>query len=307
MAFKVLNPGVLSLLQDSGRFGYQHLGITHGGPMDEHAFFWANRILGNSPDAAQIEITFGQCVLEAHQPVSVALTGADLNARLNDRVIAPWCTYQLKPGDQLEFQSPRSGLRAYLAVADGFDVEPQLGSCSTVSREQLGGLSKNGEKLKAGDKLEVSSNRVVNDTRVPSWAIPDYQSALSLGVILGYQHTSFCEATKARFFHSQYTVSNNIDRMGYRLEGPSVKSSLTGITSEGIAYGAIQVPDDGQPIVLMKDRQTIGGYPKIGCLSALGAGKLAQRMPGDSVGFYPMDISEAEIERRLFNRMIFGC
>lgn len=306
MSFDVIKPGMLALLQDSGRFGFQHLGITTGGPMDEHAFCWANRLLGNTPDAAQLEITFGQLALKANAPTTVAITGADLAATLNDKAIQPWLTYAIKPGDVIEFGAPKSGLRAYLAVSGGFHCEPKLGSCATVKREQLGGLSGIGEALKKGDTLPFTSNKDVIESRAPRWTIPDYDAPLELGVMPAYQNASFSHDEQMTFYTSRYEVSQNIDRMGYRLSGTPIKSQLNGIISEGIAFGAIQIPNDGQPIVLMKDRQTIGGYPKIGCLSSLGAGQLSQRQPGQVVTFAPMDIADAEVERRLFNRVIFG-
>ncbi|KXF81836.1 5-oxoprolinase subunit C family protein [Enterovibrio coralii] len=306
MSFDVLNPGMLTLLEDSGRVGFQHLGITTGGPMDEHAFYWANRLLGNAPDTNMLEITFGQLQLKANATTSIALTGADLSATLNDKPISPWLTYAIQPNDVIALGMPKQGLRAYLAVKGGFNAPEKLGSCSTVKREKLGGLKGNGEPIKQGDVLSFAPTTQHSEQRTPRWAIPDYDAPLELGVMPAYQHGSFTHDAQMTFFTSPYEVSQNIDRMGYRLSGAEVKSSLDGIISEGIAFGAIQIPNDGQPIVLMKDRQTIGGYPKIGCLSSLGAGQLSQRRPGQIVTFKPMDVADAEVERRLFNRVMFG-
>jgi allophanate hydrolase subunit 2 len=136
---------------------------------------------------------------------------------------------------------------------------------------------------------------------VPDWAIPDYDRPLELGVMPGYQHDEFDIVKRTKLFSASYQVSQNMDRMGYRLSGDAIQPRRNGIVSEGIAYGAIQIPSDGQPIVLLKDRQTIGGYPKIGCISALGAGQLAQRGPGSVVRFHPMDVSQAEAQRMIFN------
>ncbi|HEY5718392.1 MAG TPA: biotin-dependent carboxyltransferase family protein [Motiliproteus sp.] len=301
MSFEVIKPGLLTLLQDGGRYGYQHLGLTTGGPMDEHAFAWANHLLGNNMNAAQLEITFGMLSLRATAETTIALTGADLEARLNGRAIQPWNTYRLQPGDLLEFNTPQTGLRAYLAVADGFSAPTTLGSCATVAREGLGGVRGGGAKLAQGDQLPFTPCTSQLEARVPAWAIPDYSRDLEVGVMLGYQHRSFPRAELNKLFSSPYQVSQHIDRMGYRLSGAAVHSELNGLVSEGIAFGAIQIPADGQPIVLMKDRQTIGGYPKVGSLSALGAGQLSQRGPGSSIRFYPMDVAEAEAERMIFN------
>jgi len=304
MSFEVVDPGMLTQVQDLGRYGYQHIGVTTGGPMDEHAFLWANRLLNNPLNAPQLEITFGRLSLLAHSDTSIALTGADLGARLNDRAIAPWQTYDIHKGDRLSFSMPVTGLRAYLAVSGGLDVPARLGSAATVTREQLGGVTGRGEKLTKGDHIPLGQAAPVAKTSVPFSEIPDYRKPLRVGVIPGYQYPSFSRSARARFFTAEYEVSQNIDRMGYRLTGEAVHSELDGIISEGIAYGAIQVPTDGQPIVLMKDRQTIGGYPKIGSLSALGAGQLAQRAPGASVSFYLTDVAEAEARRMIFNHRL---
>lgn len=305
MSFEVIKPGILSTLQDWGRYGYQHIGLTTGGPMDEHAFCWANWLLENEMNMAQIEITWGKLILKAHEPTIIALTGADLKAKLNDQYISPWTTYNISKGDILSFDSPVQGLRAYLAVSGGFNVKDSLGSIATIVREHIGGLA-NGEPLKEGDLIPFSPSSENRLKRVPKWAIPDYGAPLSLGVMLGYQQDSFSKTALDTFFSTQYEVSQNIDRMGYRLTGTPISGSLNGIISEGIAYGAIQVPQDGQPIILMKDRQTIGGYPKLGCLSALGASQLAQRAPGTSVSFFPMEIEQAEAERYLFDQVVLG-
>lgn len=306
MSFDVVKPGLLALLQDKGRQGFQHLGVTSGGPMDEQAFYLANKLLNNQPKAAQIEITFGMLSLRAHADCVVALTGADLGASINGEPIEPWHRYKLQSGDLLDFGSPVKGLRAYLAVVGGFIVEPTLGSCATVARENLGGLDGKGSKLRAGDILNFDQDAQLLSLDSLNWSIPnvmipDYTKPLDLGVILGYQHESFSCVEMSKLFSTDYKVTQNIDRMGYRLSGSAIKSSLNGVISEGIACGAIQIPADGQPIVLMKDRQTIGGYPKVGCLTALGVGRLSQTGPGSVVRFHPIDIAQAEAERMLFN------
>ncbi|MDX1635168.1 MAG: biotin-dependent carboxyltransferase family protein, partial [Marinobacter sp.] len=280
MSFEVLDGGLLALLQDSGRQGYQHIGVTTGGPMDEHAFLWANRLLGNPLDAAQIEISIGRLSLLAHDDTVIAMTGADLGARINGREATPWRTYNLCRGDCIEFGMPVSGLRAYLAVAGGFQAPARLGSCATVVREGLGGLHGDGGKLAKGDRIGFARADQRPEVRVPAGEIPDYRRDLEVGLIPGYQYRQFARPERMKFLTGTYEVSQRIDRMGYRLTGEPIHSELDGIISEGIAYGAIQVPSDGQPIVLMRDRQTIGGYPKIGCISALDAGELAQRGPG---------------------------
>lgn len=315
MAFKVINPGFLSITQDFGRYGYQHIGVTTGGPMDEHAFLWANRLLGNTYDAAQLEITIGMLTLEVQQPTHIAITGANLGASINNQPINPWQSYAVNKGDKVAFSRPKSGLRAYLAVKGGFDFKQQLGSASTVVREKIGGLGCDGKKLAAGDLLHypVFENKAFQcktvqpfiSKRVPDQFIPDYEAPLTLGVVLGYQCSSFSTKEIDKFFNNEYEITKEIDRMGYRLSGEPIHSSLDGIISEGISYGAIQIPKDGQPIVLLRDRQTIGGYPKIGCVTSLDAARLSQRSPGSHIRFELKDIHQAEAERMIYNNF-FG-
>ncbi|WP_163834215.1 5-oxoprolinase subunit C family protein [Spartinivicinus ruber] len=310
MAFNVINPGLLCLIQDFGRYGYQHIGVTTGGPMDEHAFLWANRLLNNAYDAAQLEITIGMVSLEAQSPTQIAITGADLGATINNQPVRPWQSFVINKGDQISFNRPRVGLRAYLAVQGGLQITSQLGSVATVMREKLGGLNGDGKKLAAGDVLHYQPfNQMVSQPfiskRVPEQFIPDYSVPLTLGVMLGYQCDSFSQVEINKLFTGDYKITQDIDRMGYRLAGEPVNSVLNGIISEGISYGAIQIPKDGQPIVLLRDRQTIGGYPKIGCVTAIDAARLSQRGPGATVRFALKDIHQAEAERMIYNRF-FG-
>ncbi|AEF53286.1 biotin-dependent carboxyltransferase family protein [Marinomonas posidonica] len=298
MAFKVIKPGMLALLQDLGRHGHQAIGLTTGGPMDELAFRWGNALLDNDDNTQQLEITFGMLSLEAQADTSIALTGADLAATLNDKSLTPWQTYAVKQGDILSFQQPVWGLRAYLSVKGGFQADTTLGSVATVMREKIGGLTGTGEKLQKGDVLPYLANQTHQPRSVPRAAIPNY-SLREIPLILGYQYQSFSDLERAHFFSNDYTISQNSDRMGYRLEGHAIISETPGIISEGIAYGAVQIPKDGQPIVLLRDRQTIGGYPKMGCVTRFGGGLLAQKKPGEHIQFTPITVDQAEHERHL--------
>lgn len=303
MGFKVIDPGVMALLQDTGRFGYQHLGVTTGGPMDEYAFDWANWLLGNPRGAVSVEITYGHTVLDAEADMDIALTGADLGATLNGQYLSPWQSLTLRAGDRLTFNTPVNGLRAYLAVAGGFGAITRLGSAATVMREQLGGLDGTGQRLLKDAYIQPQAAVATRGRVMPEWAIPDYAEPVQLGLIAGYQYDRFAVSERMKLLTGDYTVTSNIDRMGYRLSGEPVLSGQSGIISEGIAFGAVQIPQDGQPIVLMRDRQTIGGYPKVGCVFSLDVARLAQRMPGSRVGFYLMDVAEAENRRLLFDRL----
>ncbi|GAA0794503.1 biotin-dependent carboxyltransferase family protein [Marinobacterium sediminicola] len=302
---RVLNPGILSLVQDLGRFGYQHLGLSTGGAADEQAYLWANRLLGNAPDAAAIEICFGGLQLEAEIATRVAVTGADLQLTLNGEAQDVWQTINLKPGDRLAFGYPRQGVRAYLAVQGGFRVEPTFGSVATVMREQIGGLDGKGSKLASGDRLPCQAHSPGRLFSVPSRFRPNYAQPLTLRVIEGHQVELFSGDMLTRFYSQGYTISPQSDRMGVRLRGPQLHSLVDGIISEGISFGAVQVPKDGQPIILLKDRQTIGGYPKLGTVFALDAFMLAQCQPQTEVHFAPMSLHEAQRQLQQFYRF-FG-
>ncbi|MBF8999071.1 5-oxoprolinase subunit C family protein [Vibrio nitrifigilis] len=300
MMLRILSPGPLSLLQDLGRQGHQHIGVSPGGPMDEHAFLWANRLLDNTLNDAQIEITMGQFRAEFTAEITFALTGADMGAKLNDKPIVPWQSYHAQPGDTIALRGARYGTRCYLAVKGGFTSDPILHSRTTVVRDQLGGLDQHGSALKAGDEVPYITQQDDAPLRhVPSQFVPEYGPNIELEVIPSYQFDRFAPEQRERFFNHDYTVTTNCDRMGYRLSGESIQCQEQKLISEGIALGAIQIPADGQPIVLMRDRQTIGGYPKMGCVCAKDLSKLAQSQPGTTVRFVEKSLEQATQERRL--------
>ena len=306
--FKVIQPGIFSLLQDAGRYGWHGIGLTTGGPMDRQAFRWANRLCGNNEsgnnesgnndsgnhtNSTAIEVTVGGLVLEAKSHSSIAVTGAEIPLTINRQPAALWQTHQVKPGDRIELGYATQGSRGYLAVAGGFQAEAIFDSQATVPREALGGLHREGQPLKTGDNLPCPApDQQLPLLRVPEKLRPANGSAL-LRVILGYQQHAFTEIQKQLFFSSEYKATDSSDRMGYRLSGAQISPSIGGILSEGICLGAIQVPADGQPIILLRDRQTIGGYPKLGSVLSLDLDRLAQLMPGDTMRFEPISIDQA--------------
>lgn len=302
MTLRIHSTGPLCLLQDKGRYGHQSIGVSPGGPMDEHAFDWANRLLSNDPNAAQLEITLGQFRCTFHATTMMSLTGADMTSRLNGQLIKPWQSYVVHTGDRLEMAMARTGLRAYLAVKGGFKVPTPLNSCATVVRDGLGGNDGKGGVLTANSvvRYSVNNKQLLSEAglckQVPSHFIPSYERNVKIGVIPGYQYDDFSCEQRDRFFSSTYTVSTHIDRMGYRLSGNAIKCERNNLISEGIALGAIQIPSDGQPIVLMRDRQTIGGYPKIGCVTHTDISRLAQCLPGSTIEFYEKELYSAEAE-----------
>lgn len=296
MSLHVLKAGFLSLIQDYGRYGYQHMGVTHSGPLDENAFLWANRLLGNHYNAPQIEVSYGAFSAKFLEQTMIAICGADLSATLNEQAISPWRTYAVNTGDTISFKAPVTGLRSYLAVKDGFAVDLQLSSCATVVREKLGGIHQNGAKLSEKDVISYTPQPHVLVKRVPSQFTSTYPKKITLRFMPNISQTSAGESALKTFMQHSYKVTPNIDRMGYRLSGKVIHTESSGIISQGISLGAIQVPKDGQPIVLMRDRQTMGGYPLLGCVCGLDMGKLAQSLPGTELSFVPISVEEAEAE-----------
>ncbi|NVK25097.1 MAG: biotin-dependent carboxyltransferase [Gammaproteobacteria bacterium] len=298
-AFFVEKAGMLTLLQDAGRFGQANLGLTHGGPADAHAFYWANRLLDNAPNSCALEITVGGLILKSNISSCICLTGANIPLKINGQLRANWQTHQVKKGDMLEFGFAESGIKAYMAVAGGFQVDKQFGSVSTVVRESVGGLS--GLAIQPEDKLPAyePAQQPSHKKQLEESQQPNYSDDVLLRVVLGYQVDSFSKVEQLKFLTSSYQVSKQWDRMGYRLEGEPISSTQTAMLSEGIALGAVQIPPDGQPIILMHDRQTIGGYPKIGSVFSLDLNKLAQCGQGTSVSFKAITMEDAHNELHL--------
>ena len=302
--FVVRQPGLLSLLQDRGRYGAHNLGLTTGGPLDFTAFDWANRLLGNDANTTCLEVSFGGLAIESELDTSFVITGAEAPCLLNGNTIPQWQTLDIGRGDKLEIGFASKGTRVYLAVSGGFDIAPSFGSTATVVREKIGGID--GDKLQAGDHLPCRAGRLASHLRLEQARRPEFGDSANLRVVLGYQQSAFGAPQQWRFFNSEYFLTERCDRMGFRLEGETVHSSTVGMLSEGICHGAIQIPADGQPIVLMNDRQTIGGYPKIGSVIPLDTARLAQLSPGSSVRFEAISIEQAHnihcLERARFER-----
>lgn len=299
--FTVVQPGILSLLQDAGRFGQHAIGLTNGGPLDRYSFNWANRLCGNDENTCAIEASIGGLTLQAEVDTQIAVAGGDAPLTINGKPAASWQTHTVAAGDKIALGFSQIASRHYLAVKGGFQIEPMFGSCATVAREKLGGLT--GAALQAGDKLPCNATSEANTSAVQldQSMRPDYSGDITLRVVLGYQQAAFSQIQKARFFNNDFELSDKCDRMGFRLTGPEIKSGISGMLSEGICFGAIQIPADGQPIVLLNDRQTIGGYPKIGSVLSLDIPKLTQRMPGTIIRFEAITIDEAQRQLHLAN------
>lgn len=288
---KVIQPGLLTLIQDGGRYGHHRIGLTTGGPLDMPAFRWANRLCENDLYATALEVSIGGLVLESQTNTAIAVCGADLPLKINGQEQPLWQSIKVSEGDRIELGYATSGTRAYLAVTGGFEIEKSFSSTATVTREGVGGLD--GQKLQANTFLPCTEERQPNLWQLPESDRPSYCADKPLSVVLGYQQWAFDSVQTRLFFSSEYELTDKADRMGFRLAGQPIKSSLDGILSEGICHGAIQIPADGQPIVLLNDRQTIGGYPKIGSVISQDTARLSQLMPGAKLHFEEISIEEA--------------
>lgn len=278
MSFKILNAGIFTTIQDQGRYGYNHLGITHSGAIDEYAYLWGQKLLGQININA-LEVMVG-LKIQALTDTQISITGADLTFKINGVAQPIWQTHNIKRGAVLSFDKRVLGERVYLTVKGGFLVEKHYGSYSTTLKEGIG------KKIIRGDILEFNTlSNSKHIFRVKKAYLPNYAEALTLRVILSYQEDFFSQEQKRIFFSSEYEITLQSDRMGFKLKGQAIQPSQGGIISEGIAFGSIQIPKDGQPIILLKERQTIGGYPKIGTVVEEDCFKLSQRAIGTKIRF----------------------
>lgn len=288
----VVRPGVQSSLQDLGRFGCAQQGISQGGAMDMHGHCWVNKLLGNTMSCPTLEIVIGMAEFRAESDLWLALAGADMQATIDEQVVENWSSFPIRHGQTLQLKPAHDGMRSYLAVAGGgFQVPLTHGSVSTVVRNGMGGL--NGALLKEGDFLPADSGKVEKSRRVPDRYRPTYESSIKLRVIESYQAKQFHPEQMEKFYRSEYTLTTDCDRMGARLEGKSIAGPKENLISEGIALGSIQIPEDGQPIILLNDRQTLGGYPKLGTVARVDLPQLAQARPGTKIRFVPIELDEA--------------
>ncbi len=294
--FTVLNPGMQTTVQDLGRTGYQAYGMPVAGAVDSFAFRAGNLLLGNEEGAAGLEMVMMGPKLRIERELAIAITGANMSPLLNGQPLPMWECVMVSAGDEISFQSPESGLRSYLLVAGGLDVPLVMGSRSTYLRAGIGGLD--GRKLAKGDTLKVGVEDVPAHLRsgngVPQNLIPAYEQEATVRVVMGPQDDHFTEKGRRTFLTETYRVTQEIDRMGYRLEGPKIEHREgADIISDGIPLGAIQIPGHGSPIVMLNDRQTTGGYPKIAAVISTDLYRVGQAKPGDRLTFQAISRSEA--------------
>lgn len=293
---EVLDGGIANSIQDLGRFGVRHMGIAVSGALDPVLARCANALVGNAPDCACLEVrAVGPTLIVRHGRVRVALAG-ELDAQVRRgsgsvQALSAWSSLTLFPGDVIEVGYLAAGT-AYLAITGGICVPSQLGSRSTYPRARIGGID--GELLSAGHLLPCASetHHAHREFHGQPWRYPD----TPVRVMLGPQAEHFTPASVARFLAEEFVVTPNQDRMGVRLEGTPlehVSKAAADIVSDGVTPGTVQVPGNGQPIILLADAQTVGGYPKIATVISADLPRLGQAKPGDTIRFAAVSVREA--------------
>ncbi|MGE1063390.1 biotin-dependent carboxyltransferase family protein [Megasphaera paucivorans] len=309
MSIFVLRPGMLSTLQDRGRQGYQKYGVLVSGAMDEEALRLGNILVGNEQSEAALEITMMGPVLKFSENLLIALTGADLQPTVNDTVIPMWRPVLIKAGSVLRFGRPVQGCRTYLCVSGGYNVPSVMGSKSTYLRAGFGGFK--GRAVQTGDVLELGEisslgRRITHSLedagvyKTSRWYIqPAYrlncENGQPIRITKGLQYKYFSETAKHHLVSKDFRITIHADRMGYRLDGCKLElANPLEMISEAAVQGTIQVPADGNPIILMSDRQSVAGYPKIAQVSMADMSRLAQCKPGEKLRFSLITSQQAE-------------
>ncbi|KRP51177.1 biotin-dependent carboxyltransferase family protein [Pseudomonas poae] len=295
MTIKVIKPGMFSTFQDTGRNGFQHWGVPVTGVMDEDAHALCNLLVGNPRTFSTLEMTLQGPTLHFQAKAVIALAGADLGAELDAVPLKPGVAALVSPGGTLSFGKRRQGARSYLAVAGGFLLQPLMNSTSTYSRGGFGGL--HGRALQAGDLIPIRSS-FANPPRLSprcNFGLYEAGACEPIRVIAGREWKDFSAQSREHFINHDYTLTGDSDRMGYRLDGTPLKlSSPKEMLSESVTFGTVQVPPSGKPLILMADRQTTGGYPRIAQVASVDLPRLAQLLPGDTLRFSLIALSAAE-------------
>jgi biotin-dependent carboxylase-like uncharacterized protein len=291
--FRVINPGLFTTVQDLGRLGYLKYGVPISGAMDTFSFIAANLLVANDPNDACLEITLIGPEMQVLAKTQIAITGGVASPKINGQNAQMWETLDVEEGDVISFGKIYGGCRSYLSVRGGINTPLLLGSRSAYVRGMFGGI--NGRQLKAGDMIEAFAKPVLK-TRLsmPTELVPKFTNQFTAHVVLGPQDDMFTEKGVQTFFSNPYKVSFEADRMGYRLEGPVIEhKTKADIVSDALLPGAVQVPKNGQPILIMRDAQTTGGYPKIAVVISPDVSLLGQAKPNDIVEFSKITLKQA--------------
>lgn len=295
---EIITPGILTTVQDFGRVGVMKNGFTQNGAMDRYSMTVANRLCGNCDSAPVLEMTVLGVTARFTQDTVICVSGADFGAKINDKPIKRNKAYKINKGDILSMGAAKSGMRAYLAVAGGIVGEYVFGSASTNLKFAFGGHF--GKKLQSGDVLSIGTGAFPLG-EIDKWEIPEseYSKDAQLRVVLGPQNEMFTDEDIRLFLSQEYEVTAQSDRMGIRLSGEPLKSKNgMDIISDGIVFGSVQVPNSGEPIILMADHQTTGGYAKIATVISVDLPRASQLSAGNTVRFKSVTVEEAEQEAK---------
>ncbi|MGE7878133.1 biotin-dependent carboxyltransferase family protein [Peribacillus muralis] len=304
MSHRIIKPGLMTSIQDLGRKGFQQHGVIVSGAMDGYSLRMANMLVGNDEGEAALEITLMGPTIKMEKDCLISITGANLSPAIDNQAAPMWKPIHVKAGSILRFEGCKSGCRAYLSVAGGYAIPEVLDSKSTYLRAGIGGYM--GRTLKAGDILACNEPPRMMDRwelkgsfSYPKWFVNEREFMPARNPLIrfidGSQYEHFTNYGKLRFIEGSFKVSNQSDRMGYRLSGPALEcQSHEELLSEAVTNGSIQVPPDGNPIILLADRQTTGGYPKIAQVISVDLPIIAQVKPGESIQFSRVTLREAE-------------
>ncbi|WP_419726721.1 biotin-dependent carboxyltransferase family protein [Terrisporobacter petrolearius] len=295
MGIEILQSGLYTSVQDFGRIGYQDAGFSVCGAMDKKSLAIGNILVDNQEDEAGLEITLIGPKMKFTEENFIAITGGDLNPKINGENISMYKALFVKKDDILSFENAQTGARAYIAFCGGLKIDKVMGSKSTNVKCSLGGYK--GRTLKEGDFIKFSSSKVYLEnylSRKLDFKL-EKEKEVVVRVILGPQDDAFTQKGIYTFLNEKYEVTKEFDRMGCRLDGPIIEhETWADIISDGIVLGSIQVPSHGKPIIMLSDRQTTGGYAKIATVISVDIGKLAQRKTGDKIKFEKISLEKAQ-------------
>ncbi len=295
MGLKIISPGPLTTIQDLGRFGLMSKGFSPSGAMDTDSLFIANKLIGNNDSEGALEFTLLGISGEFTEDCVIAVTGADFGWKINNEELKRYHAVEVKKGSVITSTAAKDGMRGYMAVAGGFDIPFVMGSYSTNLKCKIGGFE--GRKLQAGDEIpfKIDRNQLLAMYRGAE-SVPTFgQTDIELRVVLGPQDDYFTDKGIDTFLSSEYVITQESDRMGIRLEGDKIEAKGgVDIISDGIPLGAVQIPSSGKPIIMMADRQTVGGYAKIATVVSADIGLIAQSKPGTKVHFTAVSLKESQ-------------
>jgi antagonist of KipI len=301
MSFTIIKAGILDTVQDTGRYGYQDLGINPGGAMARFSAQLANALLGKEMDAPVIEMHFNASSIQFNKSTIICIAGADFSPVINKKIVALLQPVAVKKNQVLTFEKVKSGARCYLSIFQHLHLNKWLGSYSTNVKATAGGFE--GKSFKTGDVVGFNENEAIStyldkqDTRVLGWKAspPKEIATVTLEVIKGVEWDWLTAESQQSFTANSFAITNVADRMGYRLNGTALKmKAQTEIVSSGVAFGTVQLLPNGQLIVLMADHQTTGGYPRVANVISAHLPALAQMKPNDQITFKMIEVKEAQ-------------